>query len=275
MFFGCLVAGIAVHSARAAPRHGSVEEWPVTGLAEPSGIVYHPRLKSLFAVGDEGDVAEIDLAGKLLRVKRIRGDLEAITCDPATGKLYVVREGHEIIFELDPATFKMLRRFDIDRSYKGDPNFLQRGGDGVEGLAFVTDEHNPEGGRFYAVNQYDPPVLVELHLPLRTSKERFERAKVVGAWPIEGAPLSDVTWDSPANGFLIVSALWRSVYIVGADGHKLRSVRIPGFMQEGITRLPDGSFVIAQDTGGLIKWKPDSDPFAAKADDGSDNDHAK
>ncbi len=272
MFFGCLLAGLAVHSATAAPSHGRTEAWPVSTLAEPSGIVYQPLRNTLFAVGDEGDVAEIDLTGKVVKIKKIRGDLESITCDPASGKLYVVREGSEIIFELDPDTFKMLRRFDIDRSYKGDPNFIQRGGDGIEGLTFVPDAGDREGGRFYAVNQYDPPVLVELHVPLRTSKERFERAEVVAAWPIDGAPLSDVAWEPATGRFLIVSALWRSVYVVDSNGHKDRSVRIPGFMQEGITRLPDGSFVIAQDTGGLIKWKPDSDPFPRATDD---TDHAQ
>jgi hypothetical protein len=33
-------------------------------------------------------------------------------------------------------------------------------------------------------------------------------------------------------------------------------------MQEGLALLPDGSFVIAQDTGGLVRWKPTADPFA-------------
>ena len=40
-------------------------------------------------------------------------------------------------------------------------------------------------------------------------------------------------------------------------------MRIPGFLPEGIAPLPDGRFVIAQDSGGLVVWKPDVDPFAA------------
>jgi hypothetical protein len=69
-----------------------------------------------------------------------------------------------------------------------------------------------------------------------------------------------------ANAFVVVSALWRNAYVVSADGAELRSVRLPGIMQEGIARLPDGSFIIVQDTGGLLRWKPPSDPFRAQQD---------
>ena len=69
-------------------------------------------------------------------------------------------------------------------------------------------------------------------------------------------------WYEPAQKFLITSALWRAVYVIDEDGRRLRSVRIPGFMQEGIAAIPDGVIVIVQDTGGLIKWTPDGDPFA-------------
>jgi len=79
-------------------------------------------------------------------------------------------------------------------------------------------------------------------------------------------PLSDIVWDPPTGAFLIVSALWRKIYVVSPEGALLRSVAIPGIMQEGFARLPDGSFVIAQDTGGLLRWTPSSDPFAMGAD---------
>jgi uncharacterized protein YjiK len=248
----------ACSPARAA---GTVEEWPVKKIPEPSGIVYHPTRKTLFVVGDEGDIGELDLDGHVLRSRAIGGDLEGITCDPASGLLYVVREGQEIIFELRPEDFKVLRRFTIDRTFGDNPNFLERGGDGVEGITFVPDAGHPEGGRFFAVNQFDPPVLVELAVPLRSAQEPFERATIVAAHPVSSPPLSGVLWDAPSQRFLIISALWRSVHVVDARGHTEKSVRIPGIMQEGIARLPDGTFVIVQDTGGLIKWKPDSDPF--------------
>jgi len=269
---GFLFALAAVLSA-AGLRDGSrawaaadTEEWPLAGFDEPSGIVYHPVRKTLFVVGDEGDIGEVSLEGKLLNIRNIGGDLEGVTCDPATGLVYAIREGHEILFEVDPGSLKLLRRFTIDRSYAGNANYLERGSDGIEGITFVPDADDPDGGRFYAVNQFDPPVLLELEVPLASSKERFERATIRSARPVKSPPLSDVLWHEQTGAFLIVSALWRSVYVTDREGNRLRSVRIPGFMQEGLAGLPDGSFVIVQDTGGLIKWTPSDNPFAGESE---------
>lgn len=244
-------------------------EWSLPGLPEPSGVVYHAGRKTLFVVSDEGGIGEVTVDGKVLSTRAFGGDLEGITYDPASGYLYVVREGHEILFEVDPATFAIRRRFTIDRAFGGDPDFLERGGDGIEGIAFVPVTGHPEGGRFFAVNQYDPPALVELAVPLRSSKERFERAKVVSAVRIPSPPLSDLVWCERLSAFLIPSALWRSVLIIDASGQRKESVRIPGIMQEGIALLPDGAIVIAQDTGGLIKWYPASNPFEGRGTAGA------
>lgn len=239
----------------------STVDWPLAEFAEPSGIVYHPERKTLFLVGDEGDIGEVSLEGGLLRQFHLGGDLEAITVDPSTGLLYVVREGHEVIFELRPDDFRILRRFTIDRTFGEDPNFLRRGGDGIEGLALVADANSPEGGAIWAVNQYDPPVLIELEMGLKSSKEKFQTARIRRAIPVDSAPLSDLAWDPRREEFLVASALWKRVVVLDAAGRLLRQVRIPAFMPEGLARLPDGRWVIAQDTGGLVAWTPDGDPF--------------
>jgi len=240
-------------------------EWPIADFPEPSGIVYHPARHTLFIVGDEGDIGEVSLEGKLLRKFRLGGDLEAVTIDPKSGLLYVAREGHEILFEVRPDDFRVLRRFTIDRSWQGDPNFLRRGGDGIEGLTFVPDENDPEGGRLWVVNQYDPAVLVQLSIALKSSKQKYQTARISKVVPVDSAPLSEVTWDAASREFLVVSALWKRVSVLDAGANYERSVRIPGFMPEGLARLDDGRFVIAQDSGGLVVWRPDSDPFTGQA----------
>jgi len=260
-----LAAAPLLIALRSGDSTSSTVDWPIAEFPEPSGIVFHPARGSLFLVGDEGDIGEVSLEGKLLRQSHLGGDLEAITVDPKSGLLYVVREGHEVIFEVRPDNFKLVRRFTIDRSFQGDPNFLRRGGDGIEGLTFVPDANDPEGGRLWAVNQYDPPVLIELAIALKSSNEKYQAAKITRAIEVDGAPLSEVTWDPKTREFLVVSALWKRVVVLDEDGKFQRNVRIPAFMPEGLTRLPDGRVVIAQDSGGLVAWNSQGDPFRAQA----------
>jgi len=236
--------------------------WDISGFQEPSGIVYDPSRKTIIVIGDEGDIGEVSLDGKLLRSRHLGGDFEGVTEDPSSDLLYVVREGHEIIYEVRPDDFSITRRFQIDRTFQGDPNYLQRGGDGIEGITFVPDPASKEGGRFFAVNQYDPPVLIELAVPIRSSTAKFATATVVSARAVEAAPLSDVAWDEALKGFVIPSALWRKAYITDATGQYLRAVKLPALMPEGIAFVPGGKFVIAQDSGGLVLWTPPADPFA-------------
>ncbi len=251
----------------AATAVAEVEEWELAPIPEPSGVVYHPIRNSLFVVGDEGHIAEVSLSGELLKSKNIGGDLEAVTCDPASGLVYAAREGHETIFEIRPDDFKILRRFTIDRSYAGNANFLERGGDGIEGLTFKPEAGHAEGGRFFVVNQNDPPLLLEISIPIRSSKERFEIAEIVRVAKTGSGPLSGLLWDEDTNAFLVLSSLWRSVYIVDSELGYRRTVKVPGIMLEGIARLPDGSIVMAQDTGGLIRWTPPTNPFIIADED--------
>lgn len=260
-----LAAAPLLIALRLGETSGSTVEWPLPDFPEPSGIAWHPLRNSLFLVGDEGDVGELSVDGRLLRKQHVGGDLEGVTVDPSSGLLYIVREGHEIIVEMNPDDFSISRRFTIDRSWKNDPNFLKRGGDGVEGLTFVPDAGDPEGGRFWAVNQYDPPVLVELDVPLRTSRAKYGDARIRRVVPVDSAPLSEVTWDAGSRRFLVLSALWKRVSVLDADGNYERNVHIPGFMTEGLALLPDGRFAIAQDSGGVLVWKPDGNPFRGDA----------
>jgi uncharacterized protein YjiK len=257
---------VGLSSPNVVAQTPATEEWPIAELKEPSGVVYHAGRKSLFVCGDEGDIAEVSLTGRLLRSQHIGGDLEGITAAPDTGLIYVVREGHEILLEVDPASLKLLRRFNIRRDFGDDAEYLRRGGNGIEGLTFVSDPSHPEGGRFFVVNQDDPAALIELEVPLRSLVGKFGEARIVRSFALSVRPLSGLLWVPEQRRFLVPSALWRAVYVVDEHGKRLASVPVPGLMQEGIARLPDASFVIVQDVGGLIRWKPESDPFASLED---------
>ena len=267
LYFATLLTFVLALGApqQAACADATVEEWALDEVPEPSGVAYHAIRKTLFVVGDEGHAAEVSLDGRLIRVKRVGGDLEGVVCDPSTGAVYVVREGADVILELDPADLKIKHEITISRAYKDDKDFIHKGGDGIEGVALRPAADGKSEPTLFAVNQYDPPVLLELAMPRRDGPYRGT-ATIRNAWPIDYPPLSDVCWDPVADAFLVVSALWRNAHVVARDGNDLRTVQIPGFMQEAIARLPDGSFVITQDTGGLLKWKPPSDPFERHED---------
>lgn len=249
---------------------GAAEDWPLEELAEPSGIVFHPLRGSLFVCSDEGDVAEVSLDGKLLTRGSIGGDLEAITVHPVTGRLFVVREGHEILLEFRPEDFKLTRRWNIQRGFGERPEYLARGGNGIEGLTFVADQAHPEGGRFFAVNQDDPPVLVELAVPLESMEGKFGEATVRAAYEVETSPLSGLLWHEPAGAFVVPSAPFKQALVLDRKGRILRRVTLPGIMQEGIAAVPGGAFVLVQDIGGLVKWSPAGDPFSGGPDNRKD-----
>jgi hypothetical protein len=253
-------------AAISAPGDADYDEIALSEVPEPSGITFHPQRGTFFVVGDEGHVAEIDLDGRVKRIRRLGGDLEGVTCDPNTGALYVVHEGEDAILEIRPADLALVRRIPIDRAYRGDTDFLRPSGDGVEGITMRPAADGAPAAAF-VVNQFDPPMLVELS---GVGAPAIERASIRNAWPVGSPPLSDVVWDPPTGAFLVVSALWRRASVVSAQGEVLRTVTLPGIMQEGLARLPDGSFLITQDTGGLIRWRPASDPFAPSANAGDE-----
>ncbi len=142
-------------------------------LAEPSGAVIHPDRGTLFIVDDEGSVAELKRDGTVVQEKLWRqgADLEGITCDPRTGLLYLVEEGKECIYEVTPDDFKLQRTFAINRYYH-DKLRMHPGGNGIEGITFVPNPTDPEGGTFVVAHQSftlddpeEPSALMRVEAP--------------------------------------------------------------------------------------------------------------
>lgn len=226
---------------------------------EPSGICWHAQRKTLFVVGDEGDIYEMATDGTLIKQKRIRpADFEGVTYDPATGLLYVAIEEEESVLEVDPETFETLREFALPRNFGG-RTLLRAGGEGIEGIAFVPDSSHPEGGVFYVANQaftltdeQDISALFQVELPLRT---RRGEPKIIGYFEPGVIDLSALDYD-PTTGRILVASDSPNLLLECSPDHHLVSVwAFPGDNQEGVTVDSDGFIYIAQDTGGIIKLK--------------------
>jgi uncharacterized protein YjiK len=227
-------------------------------FVEPSGICFHPLRKTLFVVSDEGEIAEIKTDGTPVFNLKIPGDLEGITVNPQSGLLYIVKEGDDIILEFDPDEREVKRIFPINREFQGNANFLQKqkGYDqGIESIAFVSDKDHPEGGTFYAGNQWDPPCIIEILVPLRSSRAETAEARIIRVLPFKMDDPAGMYYDSKTGHLNVVSDAYNILVEITLEGKLVREYAFLGDNQEGIARDDEGYLYIAQGEGGIIKVK--------------------
>lgn len=235
-------------------RIGDIDQ---TGFNEPSGICFHTQRGTLFVVGDNGDVAEIETDGTLLNEKRIRpADFEGITHDPSTGLLYIAVEGEEAIIEIKPDTLEVLREFPLPRTING-KTVLEYGGHGIEAITFMPDPGHPEGGTFYVANQgfsltdeHDLSAVFEVELPLRSD---VGKAALIGYFTPEVIDLSGLHYDPTTDHLFVISDTTNTIMEYSRQNELINTWALPGDNQEGITADGDGFIYIAQDSGGIIK----------------------
>jgi uncharacterized protein YjiK len=228
-------------------------------LREPSGICYDALRDTLFVVGDEGDLAEINKDGTPVANYRIGGDLECIDVAPETGLLYIGVEGEDVILEFDPEKGIVTRRFPINRSFKGDANFLQKQttsyDNGIESLAFVPDSRHPEGGTFYVGNQWDPSMIMEVFVPLKSSRAEETEARIIRVLPLKMDDPAAMYYDPITRRLNIVSDADNILVEITLDGKIVKQYAFLGDNQEGLCRDDKGYLYIAQDSGGILRVK--------------------
>ena len=227
-------------------------------IPEPSGLSFHFERKTIFVVSDEGELFEITTDGFPVKKWTVPGDLEALTINQATGLLYIVVEGDDVILEFDPEAERIIRRFPINREFQGKSNFLEKtdGFDnGVECIAFVPRESHQEGGTFYIGNQWDPSCIAELLVPIRTGGSLPAEAKILRVLPFKIDDPSAMCYD-PVTGCLnIVSDADNILVELTLDGRLVAEYAFLANDQEGITWDTEKNLYIAQDKGGIIKVK--------------------
>lgn len=228
-------------------------------FTEPSGIVYHPIRKTLFVVGDEGEITEIQTDGTPLFIEPLPGDLEGITVVPETGLLYVVAESVDVILEYDPDKREVIRRFPISRAFEGNPNFLEKQTEkfdnGCESITFVPNREHPEGGTFFIGNQWDQSVVVEVEAPLRSSGPEGGQAHIVRVLPLKLDDPAAIYYDFDSGLLNVVSDADNILVEVTLEGELVNQYAFLGDNQEGLAKDDAGYLYIAQDTGGILKVK--------------------
>jgi uncharacterized protein YjiK len=226
---------------------------------EPSGLCFHPSRGTLFVVSDEGEIAEIGKDGELLFRAEIPGDLEGITVEPESGFLYLIKEGDDIILEFDPETKEITRTFPLNRTYHGNPDFIEkrigRYDNGIESIAFVRDDKHPEGGTFFIGNQWDPPCLMEVWLPLKSSQEKSTEARIIRVLSLILDDPAAMYYDCRTGLLNVVSDADNILVEITLQGKIVREFAFTGDSQEGIAIDDEGYLYIAQDSGGILKIK--------------------
>jgi uncharacterized protein YjiK len=271
VYLAVLIFVVACSDSRYSSRIPFPCEWPASpgyapdanidrqNIAEPSGICFHPGRKTLFVVSDEGEIAEMKTDGTPVARTKVPGDLEGITVDPSTGFVYVVVEGADIILEFDPDKSEVTRRFPISREFQGDPNFLQKqqtGFDnGIESLVFIPVPGHAEGGTFYAGNQEDPSCVMEIHVPLKSSRTAEAEAKILRVLPFKIQDPAAMYFDPETKCLNVVSDTDNILVEITLDGKLVKEYAFPGNDQEGVCTDEDGYIYICQDSNGILKLK--------------------
>lgn len=232
---------------------------------EPSGIVFHPMRKTLFVVGDGGDLCEMTVDGTRLRTKHFlsestRLDFEGITVHPLSGMLYIAVEGAEAILEVDPASLDIKRRFDLARELNG-KMVMTPGIQGIEGITFIADPKHPQGGTFLVANQAfdlegkeDVSAIFEVEVPLNGSSPRVSGCRLLRGFSLGVTDLSDLAYDSDSGLLLVLSDINDLLILATPDGRvAARYENLPCENQEGIALDESGYIYIAQDSGGIVK----------------------
>jgi uncharacterized protein YjiK len=238
-----------------------------TRFGEPSGVVFHPARKTLFIVGDEGDLCEMQTDGTVLQKKHypsssVRMDFEGITVNPATGLLYIVIEGAEAILEIDPADLAVKREFEIERMLGGEL-VMASGGQGIEGITFVPNPKLPHGGTFLVANQAfrledakDASAVFEVEVPLADKAGTPPTGKLLRQFSLGVTDLSDLHYDASRNRLYVISDSNDLLFVTTLAGRVIaKYTDLPGADQEGIAFDNAGNTYIAQDSGGVMKIK--------------------
>jgi uncharacterized protein YjiK len=216
-------------------------------IKEPSGICFHSKTKTLFIVGDKGDIAEIKTDGTILRNQHIaKADFEGVTHNPENGNLFVAVEGDEVIWEINRKNLEIVRKIKIERTFNG-KLVLNPKGDGIEAITY-----NPKTKTIFVANQGkklkddDGPFIAELKL-------EDNSAKIIRTFPLSTTDLSGLHYDQKSDQLILISDKNNLIMEIDKTGKILSKKNLLGKDQEGITFDEKGVCYIVQDSGGILQ----------------------
>ena len=234
---------------------GEPERFVAPGVKEPSGVAFSPARGTLFVVGDEGSLVEIDPSGKLIARLPMGGNLEDVALHTPSGRLVLLSEKKGELIVFDPMAGRPTGRFKIDAAaLLGEPTVDKN--QGFEGLAFRPDATKPGGGVFYLVHQRSPALMVTLVFDPLKSTGSIGAAAVLSRTKIgDREDLTAVTYDSALDRLFVIADSKDRIAMLGVGGAEEAEVVLPGVQQEGLTFDSAGNLWIADDRAGLLLFR--------------------
>lgn len=236
----------------ALPAWTRAGEFAVPSLEEPSGIDWDHSRHTLWVIEDGGTLGRVNpRTGEVERSRALGGDLEAVRWIPALDLLLITRENDDKLLVVSPETLQMISTVSLVLATNVTPVFT-KGGDGFEGLA-VTAVQGREVS-FTLANQNDPHCLYFGTLTIPAAPRAQLTATITSATPQPRVNLSEVMID------------WGTRRRFTLRGYQLPSTLLPeggtaiplaDVSAEGCTIAPDGTLWIANDQGGIARYRPE------------------
>jgi uncharacterized protein YjiK len=217
------------------------------GVQEPSGVVFHPQLGRIFAVGDEGSLAELDASGKKIDSRPFAGNLEDVAVHAPSGDLVLLSEQESELIVYDPKAGREKKRWrmDVTAVLGQAPG---KANQGFEGLAFRPERGRPGGGVFYLAHQRTPSMIVGLAFDPAAAGGTLGGGAVVSRWPLaDYEDLTAVAYAPSLGRVLVLTDKTDRILVLTENGGVESEVAVPGEQQEGLAVDANGDVWIADD----------------------------
>jgi len=234
---------------------GKPERLAESGAREPSGIACDARSGHLFLVGDEGRLVELDAEGQVLARHKVKGDIEDVAIHGPSGRLVLLSERKSVLVVFDPARGEERREVRLDdTALLGQAPLLKN--QGFEGLAFREDKALSGGGLFYLVHQRAPAMVVAVTFDPTQPPDHLGAESVATRFRVEGyEDLTAATWVPALERLLVIADARDRLLVLEEDGTLDAEVPLPGAKQEGLCMDGQGSLWVADDRGGLLRFR--------------------
>ncbi len=241
-----------VPASGASPFPGTLPGTPIgmnlPANAEPSDIVWHPRLNELFLVSDNGWLFRMTADGAIVRSWFVGGDLEGLcVARPEKDLIYLAVEVPYRIHEFDFERGIVTRTFDLS------PWIQTPSNQGIEALTYIPDSESGAPGRFLVGVQFDGSIH-EFDLSIDSTSTHVTQ---LAAWtPVPGrTDLAAMSYDAGSNLLYLVYDYADLLRAIRPNGDLVNEWQLPGEEQEGIALNPmNCDLFIAEDTGPVWRF---------------------